>query len=63
MKKVENMLQKVILQLLNVKYTENDMIDVVVLPELSLSGGSFFDKDEIRPFAEECSKGCIFEWG
>lgn len=34
------------------KYTEKDNIDVLVLPELSFSGGTYISVEDILPYSE-----------
>lgn len=37
-------------------------IDVIVLPECSLTGYDFESKELVIPLAEECTKGDHFKW-
>jgi predicted amidohydrolase len=35
---------------------------MIVLPELSFTGASFYSKEDIMPYTYEAGKGYIFEW-
>jgi len=39
------------------KYNKNDKLDVLLLPEMGLTGYTFKDREDIREVAEESGKG------
>jgi protein N-terminal amidase len=43
------------------KYGEEDKIDVIVLPEMALTGYIFYNVDDINQYLEEYNKGLTFE--
>jgi protein N-terminal amidase len=44
------------------KYNEDDKIDVIVLPEMALTGYIFDNVDDIKPCLEEYNKGLTFDF-
>jgi protein N-terminal amidase len=44
------------------KYSEKDQIDVVVLPEMALTGYIFDSVVDVKPYLEEYNKGQTFEF-
>ncbi len=53
MKKIESLLSK---------YTDNNKIDIVVFPEMTLTGYIFDNIEDIKPYLEEYNKGKTFEF-
>ena len=53
MKTVEEMLKK---------YTKEDAIDVVLLPEMAFTGYKFDDIEDLLPLPETAGVGPTFEW-
>jgi protein N-terminal amidase len=44
------------------KYTEEDKIDILLFPEMALTGYIFDNKDDVLPYLEEYNKGKTFEF-
>lgn len=44
------------------KYNKNDMIDVILLPEMALTGYTFASREDIRDMCEESGKGEQFSF-
>lgn len=39
------------------RYNKNDKIDILMLPEMALTGYTFKDRDDIKDCCEESGKG------
>ena len=44
------------------RYTSNDKLDIFIMCEMALTGYTFKNKDDIKPFVEKVGKGVTFEF-